>query len=66
MHTVIRYMYVVAHLCLHPISVSLTRNRDTKRDDFVFFTNRLACLAMEYALSLLPFQVRSYDSHLIM
>ena len=33
------------------------RNKDTKRDEFVFFTNRLACLAMEYALSLLPFQV---------
>lgn len=35
----------------------LIRNKDTKRDDFVFFTNRLACLAMEYTLSLLPFQV---------
>ena len=33
------------------------RNKETKRDDFVFFTNRLACLVMEYTHSLLPFQV---------
>ena len=39
-----------------PCSSSL-RNRETKRDDFVFFTNRLACLVMEHALSLLPFEV---------
>lgn len=38
---------------------TLCRNKETKRDDFVFFTNRLACLAMEYALSLLPFEVTS-------
>ena len=36
----------------------LLRNRETKRDDFVFYTNRLACLVIEYALSFLPFQVR--------
>ena len=35
------------------------RNRETKRDDFVFYTNRLACLVIEYALSFLPFQVLS-------
>ena len=33
------------------------RNKDTKRDDFVFYTNRLACLVIEYALSFLPFKV---------
>ena len=36
----------------------LLSNRETKRDDFVFYTNRLACLVIEYALSFLPFQVR--------
>jgi len=35
---------------------TVIRNKDTKRDDFVFFTNRLACLIIEYALSLLPFK----------
>ncbi|XP_064394292.1 uridine-cytidine kinase-like 1 [Halichondria panicea] len=35
---------------------TVIRNRDTKRDDFVFYTNRLACLLIEHALSLLPFE----------
>lgn len=43
------------HLLLY-----LFRNRETKRDDFVFYTNRLACLVMEYALSFLPFEVRCH------
>ena len=42
------------------------RNKETKRDDFVFFTNRLACLAMEYAHSFLPFQVRGHMKMWIM
>ena len=33
------------------------RNQETKRDDFVFFTNRLACLIIEYALSFPSFKV---------
>ena len=36
---------------------TLLRNRETKRDDFVFYTNRLACLVIEHALSFLPFEV---------
>ena len=35
----------------------LFRCRETKRDEFVFFTKRLACMVIEYALSLLPFEV---------
>lgn len=35
---------------------TVIRNCETKRDDFVFFTNRLACLVIEHALSLLPFE----------
>ena len=42
-------------LCSH----FLYRNRETKRDDFVFFTNRLACLIIEYALSFLSFKARA-------
>lgn len=33
------------------------RNQDSSRDDFVFTTNRLACLVIEYSLSFLPFEV---------
>ena len=36
------------------------RNKETKRDDFVFFTNRLACLIIEYALSFLSFKVSHF------
>lgn len=42
-------------LCSH----FLFRNKETKRDDFVFFTNRLACLIIEYALSFLSFKARA-------
>jgi len=33
------------------------RNQITGRDEFIFYTNRLACLLVEYALSFLPYQV---------
>lgn len=35
---------------------TVIRNRETKRDDFIFYTNRLMRLLIEYALSLLPFE----------
>lgn len=35
---------------------TVIRNRATKRDDFIFYTNRLMRLLIEYALSLLPFE----------
>lgn len=35
---------------------TVIRNRDTNRDDFIFYTNRLMRLLIEYALSLLPFE----------
>lgn len=35
---------------------TIIRNKDTKRDDFIFYANRLMRLLIEYALSLLPFE----------
>jgi uridine kinase len=35
---------------------TVIRNTATKRDDFIFYTNRLMRLLIEYALSLLPFE----------
>lgn len=35
---------------------TVIRNKETKRDDFIFYTNRLMRLLIEYALSLLPFE----------
>lgn len=34
------------------------RNKDTPRDEFIFYSKRLIRLLIEYALSLLPFEVR--------
>lgn len=34
------------------------RNKDTPRDEFIFYSKRLIRLVIEYALSLLPFKVR--------
>lgn len=33
------------------------RNKDTPRDEFIFYSKRLIRLVIEYALSLLPFKV---------
>ena len=33
------------------------RNRETPRDEFIFYSNRLMRLLFEYALSMLPFKV---------
>ncbi len=35
---------------------TIVRNRDTSRDEFVFYARRLIRLVIEYALSLLPFE----------
>ena len=32
------------------------RNRDTPRDEFIFYSKRLIRLVIEYSLSLLPYQ----------
>lgn len=34
------------------------RNKETYRDEFIFYSKRLIRLVIEYALSLLPFEVR--------
>lgn len=34
---------------------TIIRNKSTDRDEFIFYTNRLACLLVEYALSFLPY-----------
>ena len=36
---------------------TIIRNKETSRDDFIFYSNRLMRLLIEYALSLLPFDV---------
>ncbi len=35
---------------------TVIRNRETTRDEFIFYSNRLMRLLIEYALSLLPFE----------
>jgi uridine kinase len=35
---------------------TVIRNRETSRDEFIFYSNRLMRLLIEYALSLLPFE----------
>jgi uridine kinase len=36
--------------------LTIIRNRETSRDEFIFYANRLMRLLIEYALSLLPFE----------
>jgi uracil phosphoribosyltransferase len=36
---------------------TVIRNKETSRDEFIFYSNRLMRLLIEYALSLLPFEV---------
>jgi len=36
------------------------RNKETYRDEFIFYSKRLIRLVIEYALSLLPFEVQTY------
>ena len=36
-----------------------SRNKETSRDEFIFYSKRLMRLLIEHALSLLPFQVGS-------
>jgi uridine kinase len=36
---------------------TVIRNKETTRDEFIFYSNRLMRLLIEYALSLLPFEV---------
>jgi uridine kinase len=38
------------------------RNKDTPRDEFIFYSKRLIRLVIEYALSLLPFKVSGRTS----
>lgn len=35
---------------------TILRNRDTPRDEFIFYSNRLIRILIEHALSLLPFE----------
>lgn len=36
---------------------TILRNRETNMDDFIFYSNRLMRILIEYALALLPFDV---------
>ena len=38
------------------------RNRDTPRDEFIFYSKRLIRLVIEYSLSLLPYQTVTVDT----
>ncbi|XP_018911744.1 uridine-cytidine kinase-like 1 isoform X1 [Bemisia tabaci] len=38
------------------------RNKDTPRDEFIFYSKRLIRLVIEYALSLLPFEERTIET----
>lgn len=38
------------------------RNQDTSRDEFIFYSNRLIRLVMEYALGLLPYKDVKVDT----
>lgn len=40
------------------------RNRETSRDEFIFYSKRLIRLLIEFTLSLLPFKVRLFIVHL--
>lgn len=40
-----------------PFFMTVNRNKDTPRDEFIFYSKRLMRLLIEYALSLLPFKV---------
>jgi uridine kinase len=43
---------------------TIIRNKDTSRDEFIFYSNRLMRLLIEYALSLLPFvDVKVYGNN---
>lgn len=42
------------------------RNKDTPRDEFIFYSKRLIRLVIEYALSLLPFKVSWCTSFKVM
>ncbi len=39
---------------------TIIRNKETTRDEFIFYSNRLMRLLIEYALSLLPFDVKPF------
>ena len=38
------------------------RNRDTPRDEFIFYSKRLIRLVIEYSLSLLPYETVTVDT----
>lgn len=42
---------------------TIIRNKDTSRDEFIFYSKRLIRLLIEYALSLLPHKVSDLQSH---
>lgn len=42
------------------ISLSFRRNKETNRDEFIFYSKRLMRLLIEHALSFLPLKVRAF------
>lgn len=51
---------VEQRLCSHLTQTSsFNRNKDTTRDEFIFYSKRLMRLLIEHALSFLPLKVSS-------
>lgn len=48
-------------LCCHLTRVIPPRNKDTTRDEFIFYSKRLMRLLIEHALSFLPLKVRDHS-----
>lgn len=49
-------------LCSVPAYLSSCRNKDTTRDEFIFYSKRLMRLLIEHALSFLPLKVHQHPS----
>ena len=58
LHTIIRYVPCEFR---EWGGISSSRNKQTGRDEFIFYSNRLMRVLIEYALSLLPFEVRGFS-----
>ena len=62
LHTIVRYELTLFLFHSYPIQIFLIsshiRNKQTDRDEFIFYSKRLMRVLIEYALSLLPFEVK--------
>ncbi len=59
LHTIIRYT-LFFFIQLNVNFIFSFRNKQTVRDEFIFYSKRLMRVLIEYALSLLPFEVSAF------